>query len=82
MSFNVHQQAIEAFGDNVLDTLISENVATAESPNHKQDIFSFNAQSVGALNYMALLDELIAGNLLNSASLAGTENASPKQKID
>ena len=82
MSFNVHQQAIEAFGDNVLNTLIFENVATAESPNHKQDIFSFNAQSVGAINYMALLDELITENLLNTASLTGPENASPKQKAN
>jgi chromosome partitioning protein len=81
MSFNVHQQAIEAFGDAVLDTLIFENVATAESPNHKQDIFSFNAQSVGAINYMALLDELIAGNLVNNGSVTGSKNTALKQKI-
>jgi chromosome partitioning protein len=74
MSFNVRAQAIEAFGDKVLDTLIFENVATAESPNHKQDIFSFNAQSVGAANYMTLLDELIAQNLVNTPNLTSAPN--------
>jgi hypothetical protein len=58
----------------VLDTLIFENVATAESPNHKQDIFSFNAQSVGAANYMTLLDELIAQNLVNTQNLISATN--------
>ena len=71
MSFKVQAQAIEAFRENILDTLIFENVATAESPNHKQDIFSFNAQSTGAANYMALLDELIAQNLVNTPNLTG-----------
>ncbi len=66
MSFTVQAQAIEAFGDNVLNTLIFENVATAESPNHKQDIFSFNAQSLGAASYMALLDELSVQNLVST----------------
>jgi chromosome partitioning protein len=74
MSFNVQAQAIQAFGENVLDTLIFENVTTAESPNHKQDIFSFNAQSTGAANYMALLDELIAQNLVNTPKLTRTQN--------
>jgi len=66
MSSTVREQAIAAFGGNVLNTLIYENVATAESPNQKQDIFSFNAHSVGALNYSSLLDELISQNLINT----------------
>lgn len=74
MSFNVHQQAVNAFGSNVLNSLIHENVATAESPNHKQDIFSFSAQSVGAANYMSLLDELIALNLLDVANPLNLQN--------
>jgi chromosome partitioning protein len=74
MSFNVQAQAIEAFGDNVLKTIIFENVAIAESPDHKQDIFSFNAHSIGAVNYMTLLDELIAQNLVNTQFLADKES--------
>lgn len=65
MSSIVHRQAIEAFGEKVLNTLIFENVAIAESPNHQQDIFSFNPQSVGAAAYMSLLDELISQKLVN-----------------
>lgn len=65
MSSTVKDQAIAAFGNNVLNTLIYENVAIAESPNEKQDIFSFNAHSVGAANYNALLDELISQQLVN-----------------
>lgn len=74
MSYNVQTQAIEAFGENVLKTVIFENVAIAESPNHKQDIFSFNAHSVGAANYMTLLDELITQNLVNIQSSANKES--------
>jgi chromosome partitioning protein len=73
MSFDVQAQAIDAFGDHVLNTVIFENVATAESPNHKQDIFSFNAHSVGAANYMTLLDELITQNLVTTQSPAYKE---------
>lgn len=65
MSSTVHDQAILAFGDNMLDSIIYENVATAESPNQKQDIFSFNAHSVGATSYNSLLDELLSQNLIS-----------------
>jgi len=64
MSAEVHNQAQEAFGSDVLDTLISENVTVAESPSKKQDIFSYNSHSVGAIKYHALLDELIAQDLI------------------
>lgn len=74
MSHTVRSQAIEAFGKNLLETQIFENVATAESPNHHQDIFSFNAQSIGATNYMALLDELAALNLISANDTTFTQN--------
>ena len=81
MSFNVQAQAMEAFGDHVLNTVIYENVATAESPNHKQDIFSFNAQSIGAANYMALLDELTAQNLVDTQSPANNESTKTIEEL-
>lgn len=68
MSAQVRNQALEAFGNDVLDTLISENVTVAESPSNKQDIFSYNCNSVGAINYNALLDELIAQDLITHMS--------------
>jgi len=76
MSSTVREQTIEAFGGNVFNTLIFENVAIAESPNQKQDIFSFNAHSVGAANYNALLDELIS---LNLVSLEQSAKESPEE---
>jgi len=66
MSSTVQEQAIQAFAGNVLETIIYENVATAESPNQKQDIFSFNAHSIGAANYNSLLDELLYQNLISA----------------
>lgn len=64
MSTQVREQAQEAFGDDVLQTLISENVTVAESPSNKQDIFSYNSNSIGAVNYNSLLSELIAQGLI------------------
>lgn len=66
MSLKVLHNALDAFGNDVLSTMISENAATAESPHHKKDIFSFSASSTGAKNYNALLDELLAKNLVDS----------------
>lgn len=65
MSTQVRDQAVAAFGDDVLETLISENVTIAESPSNKQDIFSYNSSSIGAMNYNALLDELVSQNLVH-----------------
>lgn len=79
MSHTVRSQAMEAFGNNVLETVIFENVATAESPNHKQDIFSFNAQSLGAINYMALLDEMIVQNLISAHSATSSQHHHHKE---
>jgi chromosome partitioning protein len=65
MSTQVREQAIASFGGDVLETVISENVTIAESPSNKQDIFSYNSNSIGAINYSALLDELITQDLIN-----------------
>jgi len=40
--------------------VISENVAVAEAPSVNRDIFSHAANSRGAQDYRALLDELTA----------------------
>ena len=66
MSSNVLQNALEAFGEDVLETVISENVAVAESPQLKKDIFSYKGSSAGAKNYNDLLDELISQKLVDA----------------
>jgi chromosome partitioning protein len=59
MSDDVRNKLCERYGDDVLDTVIGENVAVAESPSLNQDVFRHNASSSGAHDYQKLLDELI-----------------------
>lgn len=60
MSDDVRHKLRERYGKEVLETVISENVAVAESPALNQDVFRHNASSPGAQDYKKLLDELIA----------------------
>lgn len=62
-TFEVHEEARSLFGEDLLETVISENVAVAKSPQHMKDVFSFSPNSSGARDYSALLDEL-SGELL------------------
>src|SRR5690606_4548954 len=48
MTFDVHEQAKESFGGELCETVISENVAIAESPQYKKDVFRYNSSSTGA----------------------------------
>ncbi|WP_415033165.1 ParA family protein [Azonexus sp.] len=69
MSEDVRNKLRERYGDEVLDTTITENVAVAESPAFSQDVFRRNASSNGAQDYRNLLRELIArGHLPESAT--------------
>lgn len=60
MSDDVRRKLRERYGDDVLDTVISENVTVAESPSVNQDVFRRNASSTGAHDYQSLLAELVA----------------------
>ena len=51
----------EHFGDRLFKTLIRDNVALAEAPSHRQDIFNYRPNSHGADDYMNLCKEIIAG---------------------
>ncbi len=66
MPFEVYDKASELFGDELCKTVINTNVALAESPFHKKDIFNYQRNSKGAEDYKALTDELIKHNLVNS----------------
>lgn len=59
MSFEIAAQLREQFGSDVCTTIISENVAVAESPALGRDVFSHAAGSRGAQDYADLLGELI-----------------------
>ena len=64
MTFEVQSQAKAKFDKEVCETVISENVAVAESPQFKQDVFRYNASSTGAQDYEALLQELLASEMI------------------
>lgn len=58
MSDDVRKRLVERYGDEVLDVVISENSAVAESPAMQRDVFRHNPASTGAADYRALLEEL------------------------
>jgi len=59
MSDDVRNKLRERYGDEVLETVISENVTVAESPSLNQDVFRHNASSTGAHDHKKLLAELV-----------------------
>ncbi len=48
------------FGDKVFETMIRNNVALAEAPAQRQDIFSYAPKSNGAEDYLALCQEIVS----------------------
>lgn len=68
MSDDVLQRLVALYGDEVCKTLISENVAVAESPAHNCDVFSHNAGSAGARDYAELCRELTGQGLVGRAN--------------
>ena len=47
------------FGEKVFKTYIRDNVALAEAPAQRKDIFAYNARSAGAEDYLSLCKELL-----------------------
>lgn len=47
------------FGDLVFDSIIRDNVALAEAPAKRSDIFTYNKRSIGAADFLALSKEII-----------------------
>lgn len=64
MTFEVHEQAQACFNGEVFKTVISENVAVAESPQYKKNVFQYSASSSGAQDYEGLLEDLIQEQLI------------------
>lgn len=55
------------FGPMVFDTMIQRNVRLSEAPSYGQPIVTYDRDSPGARNYMALANELIARNTARTA---------------
>ncbi|MDP2824440.1 MAG: ParA family protein [Sulfuritalea sp.] len=64
MSFDIQDRLRAQFGAELCETVISENVAIAEAPALSLDIFTHNASCRGALDYLALMEELRAARFL------------------
>lgn len=64
MSYEIADKMKDLFGNDVCSTVISENVAVAESPAVNLDVFSHASHSRGAQDYQALMEELKASNFL------------------
>ena len=60
MSFDIQERMRRQFGAELCETVISENVAIAEAPAMRLDIFSHHPTSRGAQDYLALMGELRA----------------------
>lgn len=48
------------FGDKVFNTYIRDNIALAEAPAQRKDIFDYNPKSTGAQDYLDLCREFLA----------------------
>jgi len=68
MSFEIADKLKELFGADVCATVISENVAVAEAPALSRDVFAHAPQSRGALDYLALVEELETTGFLDPVS--------------
>ncbi len=47
------------FGETVFNTLIRDNVALAEAPAQRKDIFAYSPNSTGAVDYLELCKEIL-----------------------
>jgi len=56
---DVHESLIQQFGKIVFKTTIRENVSITESPAYNKDIFEHKRSSLGAKDYMKLVDEIL-----------------------
>lgn len=55
----VIEMVIGHFEDKLFNTYIRDNVSLAEAPSHGQDIFRYKKDSSGAIDYMALSQEIL-----------------------
>jgi chromosome partitioning protein len=66
MSHDIVAQLSARYGTEVCETRINETVGIAESPAHGKDVFAHAPDSRGALDYEALLQELLTTGFLEA----------------
>lgn len=71
MSFEIQEKMRELFGNDVCETVISENVAVAEAPAVHKDVFAHAPDSRGAQDYAKLAEELSAHGFFRLSERSG-----------
>ena len=56
---NIKSHIKEVFGTKVFRTIISRSVRLEESPAYKESIFTHAANSIGALQYRQVAEEIV-----------------------
>lgn len=74
LSHRIHEELQARFGREFCRTRISENVALAESPAERKDVFAHAPASRGAHDYDALVDELILDGFIEPRPLRMRES--------
>jgi chromosome partitioning protein len=59
MARDVVARLKKVFGDKLFETYISKSVKLEESPAYKESIFTYAPDSVGALQYKKVAEEII-----------------------
>lgn len=79
---DVVQTIRKYFGDKVFDTMIRDNVALAEAPSQRKDIFSYNKNSPGAKDYLNLSKEILQRTSENTAQpVAPKTNTTTTERV-
>jgi chromosome partitioning protein len=61
---DIAESVLEFFGNKFLNSKISNNIALAEAPSQGKDIFLYNKNCKGAIDYDELCDEMIKKGVL------------------
>jgi chromosome partitioning protein len=80
----VVQSLRERFGALLLDTMIRDNIALAESPQFGKDVFSYRPRSFGAEDYLRLAEEVMdrMSNSVDAAPIDADEIESFAHGLD
>ena len=71
LSREVQQQMREFFRDLVFDTVIHKNVRLAEAPSAGQSVLTYAPRSKGAIEYKALVEEIINSKAFSKGTSSG-----------
>ncbi len=78
----IQQQMREFFGDLVFDTVIHRNIRLAEAPSAGESVLTYAPDSKGAIEYLALVDEILYGKDYIRAAKGQTSDAETEVQVE